>query len=75
MRSILYSKKRWAQREIGLITYTINILYSYVYNNIIFISDGIKLFSCDICGDEFTERIVLMMHKDINHSQHIPHII
>ena len=31
-----------------------------------------RLFSCDICGEKFTERIVLMMHKDINHSQPIP---
>ena len=36
------------------------------------ISDGLRLFSCDICQKKFTERIVLMMHKDINHSQHIP---
>ena len=53
-----------------LIIYTMFILMT-IYNNIIFISDRIRLFSCDICGDEFTERIVLMMHKDINHSQHI----
>jgi hypothetical protein len=52
-------------------TYTINIVsYSFVYDNIIFISDGIRLLSCDICGEQFIERIVMMMHKDINHSQH-----
>ena len=42
---------------------------------LIFISDGIRLYSCDICQEKFTERIVLMMHKDINHSQHIPSFV
>jgi hypothetical protein len=36
------------------------------------VSDGIELYSCDICKEKFTERIVLMMHKDINHSQQNP---
>ena len=39
-----------------------------------FVSDGIELFSCDICDENFTERIVLLMHKDINHSQNISQI-
>ena len=38
---------------------------------VILILDGIRLYSCDICQKKFTERIVLMMHKDINHSQNI----
>jgi hypothetical protein len=38
---------------------------------ITFFSDGIRLLSCDICGEQFIERIVMMMHKDINHSQQI----
>ena len=32
------------------------------------------MYSCDLCGEKFTERIVLMMHKDINHSQNISQI-
>ena len=42
-----------------------------LYTLYIFVSDGIRLYSCDICTEKFTERIVLMMHKDINPSQYI----
>ena len=43
-----------------------------VFNScIIFILDGVRLYSCDICGERFRERIVLMIHKDVNHPQSV----
>jgi hypothetical protein len=40
-----------------------------------FVSDGIELYSCDVCKEKFTQRIVLMMHKDINHSHEYPSFV
>lgn len=33
-----------------------------------------KLYPCDICEESFTTRIILMMHKDVKHSQQLPDI-
>ena len=46
-------------------------LFLFCFHTIVFILDEIRLYSCDVCQETFTERIVLMMHKDINHSQAI----
>ena len=33
-----------------------------------------KLYTCDLCKESFTTRIILMMHKDVKHSQQLPDI-
>lgn len=36
-----------------------------------FFTNESVLYTCDICGLAFSQKIVLMMHKDLNHSQNI----